>query len=144
MTPVELLVASAITLGIMSGLLGAVVPAHALVMRQSERVDTTQRLRVVVETLTAELRNATLISPGARDSAVTVRNGPDVRVYYLGDAGQLRRDADGTDLPVVDWVEHLRFEHGARSVRVVIGMRDGRGARLSAAWDVELRNLPWP
>jgi hypothetical protein len=143
MTLVELLAASALTLGIMSGVLGALLSAQTLVTRQADRVDATQRVRVAVDLLSREIRDATLVAPAGSDSAIEVRNGGDVRVYYLGDAGQVRRDAAGTDLPVLDGVERLRFEYGARTVRVSLVVRDARGGRMPAAWDVEVRNLPW-
>jgi hypothetical protein len=139
-TLVELLAASALTVAVMGGVLSAVLPAQALFVRESERIDAVQRLRFGVDTLTRDVREATGVALLAED-AIEIRRGAARRVYYRSrEAAQLRHvDEDGTDLPVLDRVAALRFELAAGAVR--IHLADAGAGPLRVTWDVALRNI---
>jgi hypothetical protein len=141
MTLVEVLVSGGLTVAIMGAVLGALIPAHELSVRQTDQADAVQRLRVGVDTLSREIREATQVAPAVGDVGLEVRHGPVRRVYYwAADAAQLRLVAeDGTDVPVLDAVDELRFECEERFVRVHLGTRAGR-ERLRLTWDVAMRN----
>ena len=145
-TLVELLVASAITLGLMATLFGLTTPAQGIFDAQPERSDMQQRLRIGVDMLAKDLLMADIpVMPyrvGRRDrdadlgiffrqdtiSLVSVPwEGAAItsHTYYLRsdiatNVFQLRHyDGAATDRPVVDHVVKLEFEYfGADQMRL--------------------------
>jgi hypothetical protein len=127
-----LLVAAAVTLAVMGGVLGVIRPAQATLLSQSDAQDASQRLRVVFEVLSRDLLAATLVLPsheGQQTSdAIAIRQGPERHAYYLDrGASQIRHvDAGLTDLPVVDGIGHLAFEFvGEAGPIAAVTLEDG-------------------
>jgi prepilin-type N-terminal cleavage/methylation domain-containing protein len=145
-TLTELLVAMAITLGVMAAIFGVVQPAHDVFGAQPELADMQQRLRVGVDVLAHDLRMANApVMPyriGRRQSdpergvffrpdTVSVLSVPwdgaaiESHTYYLrsdpsaGDFQLRHYDGVSTDRPVLDHVVGLRFEYfGANQVHL--------------------------
>lgn len=145
-TLMELLVATAITLGLMATLFGLTSPAQGIFDAQPERSDMHQRLRVGIDVLAKDLLMAGApVMPyrvGRRnpDPAQGIFFRPDTislvsvpwegavirsHTYYLrsdiaGSVFQLRHyDGAATDRPVVDHVVKLEFEYfGANQTRL--------------------------
>jgi hypothetical protein len=117
MSVVEVLVATAITGTVMAGVLSALAPAQRALAAQTDLIEARQRARVVMETLTRELRAADAVTPGEEGgaAAVTIAIGGTRRVYYLGEDAELRRADGESDLPVVDGVRALAFEYWSAS-----------------------------
>jgi hypothetical protein len=138
MTVAEVLIATAIALSILGGVIAAVAPAQVAFATQQERVDLQQRVRVAVETIAHDIRMAASIRPyrtGAVDDdgragvffragTLSVRlaaappGGPvgdSSRTYYLrvsAEASQLMRyDGAASSFPVLDDVVGLSFEY---------------------------------
>ena len=127
MTMAEMLIASAITITVMGGIVAVVNPAQALVRAQGEPADLHQRLRAGADTLTGDLRGAIAVRPyrvGAirDDSVAGIYYRPDTiavlgttmtTTYYLKtDAAELMQyDGGVSDLPMVEHVVGLTFEY---------------------------------
>lgn len=149
MTLGELLVAAAISLSILGGVLSAVIPAYAAFAADQEGVDIHQRLRVAVETLSHDIRPAASVRPyrtGAINddgrAGVFFRAGtlttkfadplpgetPDdpSRTYYLrtsaGTTQLMRYDGLSSTFPVLDDVVGLSFDFfGVREPPAIAG-----------------------
>ena len=147
MSLAELLIAALLTASVMGGVLSAVADSQRAFLAQAEAVDASQRLRVVVDTLTRELQLASAVSlthrGEARADAITIRQGASVRAYYLADS-QLRQDDGGQTAPVVDGVRSLRFAYvesqGAPYVRVEVVVSPRYGPDVKTMVGVALRN----
>ena len=154
MTVGELLVASAITVTLMAGVLGMTGPLQRLFDTQPEYADVHQRMRAGIDALTRDLLAAAApVRPyraGVRrhDPAVGVFYRPDAitlvpvpwdgpvgppHTYYVkndpaaGSAQLMRYDGDESDLPLADHVVGLRFDYfGADGSLLVAGtFQDG-------------------
>lgn len=143
-TITETLMASAITITITGAVFALIIPAEGTFQAQPEVADMEQRLRVAVDTLTRDLITGSAVLPYRAgpvnpdppgsffDDRITVvlttplDAAPASRTYYLkrDDATLMQYDGDRTDLPVVDHVVKLAFEHlgypRTRSVRVTL------------------------
>ena len=139
----ETLVAMAITILVMAAVLSIVVPAQGTFQAQPEVADMEQRLRVAADSLTRDLVLASAVwpyragrvnpdPPGSffADRITIVLSTPLdstvlLRTYYLRaqDATLMQYDGDRTDLPVVDHVTGLAFEH--------VGFPDTRRVRVT-------------
>ena len=127
MTMAEMLIASAITITVMGGIVAVVNPAQALVRAQGEAADLHQRLRAGADRLTGDLRGAIAVRPyrvGAirDDSVAGIYYRPDTiavlgttmtTTYYLKtDASELMQyDGGVSDLPMVEHVVRLTFDY---------------------------------
>ncbi len=131
MTITETLIASALTMTITGAILSLVVPAEGTFQAQPEVADMEQRLRVAVDALTKDLVMSSEVLPYRTgpvnpdpagsffDDRITIVLTPPLetlpvsRTYYLrsADATLMRYDGVVTDLPVVDHVVKLAFEH---------------------------------
>jgi hypothetical protein len=137
-TLAELLIAAALTAGVLGGVFTAAGPAQASFATEQERADLQQRLRVAVEMLTHDLRMAAFVWPYrvgaiADDAVAPIHFRPDTislvfpaavaivpseevrRTYYLntvGDVSQLMQyDGQESTFPVLDDVVALGFEY---------------------------------
>jgi hypothetical protein len=109
-TLVDLLVGSLVMTAVMGGVLAALAPGQAAFVSQADAIDGMQRLRAAVDTLSREVRGASLAFPDG--AGLGVRRGEARRVYYVGRQRDLRRaDEGGADLPVVDGVVHFAVEY---------------------------------
>ena len=161
MTLAELLIAAALTVGVVAGVFAAAGPAQASFATDQERADVQQRLRVAVDTLAHDLRRATLVRPyrvGAigDDPAAGIHFRPDAvtivfpdplvvrpsddrsRTYYLKadrNVTQLMQfDGKQTALPMLDDVVALGFEYFGDPQpphRLPDDQRDGPGVAVS-------------
>ena len=138
MTLGEVLIATALTTVVVAGTFAAVGPAHSTFASGQERADLQQRLRVAIETLTRDLRDAASVRPyrvGAvaddRAAGIHFRGDrvsvvfPDARgmgppadrsrSYYLKTAGPVSQlmqyDGKETAFPLLDDVIALGFEY---------------------------------
>jgi len=141
---VELLVASAITMAIVAGILAVIGPAQSMARAQGDATDLHQRLRAAADTIAADVRAALAVRPyriGAMrdDAAIGVYYRPDTltvlgvpssplsldadasRTYYLksvpaSDSFQLMQyDGGLSDLPLLDHVVALSFDYFGRA-----------------------------
>jgi hypothetical protein len=134
MSIAELLVASAIVAAVAGGLAAVALPAQRAFVIEQEVADLEQRLRVAVDALAADLRNARMIWPyrvGAvghdpasgvffRTDTVSVlvpsgTGGNVTRTYYVqsgpGAAQLARYDGGSGDFPMVPEIGGLTFEY---------------------------------
>jgi hypothetical protein len=136
----EVLVASAVTMSVMAGVVAALGSAQAAFVAQSEAADLRQRVRVGLDAITRDLLAATeaLPFPGG----ILIVSGSRQGTYYTR-AGTLRRDdGDGTDLPVVDGVREVEFEWVGKRVRARLRMLGTRRARdTEIVFEVGPRNM---
>ncbi len=136
--------ASAIMMTITGAVFSLVIPAEGTFQAQPEVADMEQRMRVAVDALTRDLVMGSAVLPyragpvnpdppgSVFDDRITVvlttplDTTPSSRTYYLRkeDATLMQYDGDRTDLPVVDHVVKLAFEHAGyprtRRVRVTL------------------------
>ena len=139
MTLTETLIASALMMTISGAAFSLVRQAEGTFQAQPEVADMEQRLRVAVDALTRDLLMGSAVLPyrtglvnpdppgSVFDDRITVllntplETTPSSRTYYLrSDATLMQYDGDRTDLPVVDHVVKLAFEHiGAPRTRLV-------------------------
>lgn len=144
MTLTETLIGSALMMAVTGSVFSLVIPAEGTFQAQAEVADMEQRMRVAVDTLTRELVMASAVLPyragpvnadppgSVFDDRITVvlttplDPMPSTKTYYLrsSDATLMQYDGDRTDLPVVDHVVKLAFEHlgspRTRHVRVTL------------------------
>lgn len=144
MTLTETVIGSALMMAVTGSVFGLVIPAEGTFQAQAEVADMEQRMRVAVDTLTRDLVMASAVLPyragpvnpdppgSVFDDRITVVLTtpldpiPSSRTYYLrsADATLMQYDGDRTDLPVVDHVVKLAFEHlgspRTRHVRVTL------------------------
>lgn len=144
MTLTETLVASTLMMTVTAGVFSVVSPAQGTFQAQPEVADLEQRMRVAVDVLTRDLLTASAVLPrrtGAVnadppesffDDRITLvvttplDAAPSSRTYYLrtSDATLMQYDGESTDLPLVDHVVKLVFEHvgypNTRRVRVAL------------------------
>ena len=141
MSLIEILVATALTVSVMGGVLAALGPAQAAFVSQSDAADARQRMRVGVEAIRRDLLVATDALPFA--GGILIVSGAREDTYYTK-AGTLRHDDGmGTDLPVVDGVSDVVFERvSGRRIQVRLRMQRTRWAPAEAeiVFDVTLRN----
>lgn len=140
MTLTETLIASALMMTVTGAVFGLVSKAEGTFQAQPEVADMEQRLRVAVDALTRDLLMASAVLPyragpvnpdppgSVYDDRITIEltspldTTPSSRTYYLrrSDHTLMQYDGDRTELPVVDHVVKLAFEHlGAPSARLV-------------------------
>lgn len=140
MTLTETLVAGALMMTVTGAVFGLVSKAEGTLQAQPEVADMEQRLRVAVDALTRDLLMASVVLPyrvgpvdpdppgSVFDDRITVDltspldTTPSSRTYYLrrSDCTLMQYDGDRTDLPVVDHVVELAFEHvGSPRTRLV-------------------------
>ncbi len=139
----ETLVAMAITIVVTAAVFAIVVPAQGTFQAQPEVADLEQRLRVAADALTRDLVMASAVLPYRAgpvnadppgsffdDRITIILTTPidptaSLRTYYLRahDATLMQYDGDLTDLPVVDHVVRLAFEH--------VGFPDTRRVRVT-------------
>jgi len=119
---VEVLIAAALTLSVMGGVLAALASAQAAFVSQSDAADVRQRMRVGVDAITRDLLVAADAFPFP--GGILIVSGSRQDTYYAR-AGTLRHDdGEGTDLPVVDGVRDVVFERvGERRVQVRLRMQ---------------------
>ena len=144
MTITETLIAGALMMTVTGAVFSLVAPAEGTFQAQPMVADMEQRMRVAVDTLTRDLVMASAVLPyragpvnpdppgSVFNDRITVvlttplDSGPSSRTYYLrsSDASLIQYDGDRTDLPVVDHVVKLAFEHvgypHTRRVRVTL------------------------
>jgi hypothetical protein len=136
---VELLIASAMTMAVVGGILAIVNPAQLMLRAQGDAADLHQRLRAAADTMGADVRAAMAVRPyrvGAmRDDAalgvyyrtetLTVLGVPSSplsldanasRTYYLrssapGTFQLMQYDGGLSDLPMLDHVVRLSFDY---------------------------------
>ena len=139
-TLTETLIASALMMTVTGAVFGLVRQAEGTFQAQPEVADMEQRLRVAVDALTRDLLMASAVLPyrvgpvdpdppgSVFDDRITVDltspldTTPSSRTYYLrrSDYMLMQYDGDRTDLPVVDHVVKLAFEHiGVPRTRLV-------------------------
>jgi hypothetical protein len=139
-TLTETMIAAGVMMMVTAAVFDMVNPARGTFQAQLEVADMEQRLRVAVDALTRDLLMASAVSPRREgpvnpdppgavfDDRVTVLlttpldAAPASRTYYLrtSDATLMQYDGVSTDVPVVDHVVRLRFEHiGYPSTRLV-------------------------
>jgi hypothetical protein len=145
MTITETLIASALMMTVTGAVFSLVIPAEGTFQAQPEVADMEQRLRVAVDAMTRDLVTGSAVLPyraGAVnadpagsffDDRITIvlttplDTAPLSRTYYLrsDDATLMAYDGDRTDLPVVDHVVKLEFEHVGypRTRRVHVTLR---------------------
>jgi len=125
-TMVETLIATMITVSVVSAILAVVGPAQAVVRAQGEAADLHQRLRAAADVIAGDLRAAGAVRPyrvgTLRDDALAgVYYRPDTittlgetsRTYYLKpDTSELMQyDGAVSDFPMVEHVVALAFEY---------------------------------
>ena len=144
MTITETLIAGALMMTVTGAVFSLVAPAEGTFQAQPMVADMEQRMRVAVDVLTKDLVMASAVLPYRAgpaspdppgsffDDRMTVVLStpldprPSSRTYYLrsSDASLMQYDGDRTDLPVVDHVVKLAFEHvgypHTRRVRVTL------------------------
>jgi len=137
---VELLIASAVTMAVVGGVLSAVNPAQLMFRAQGDAADLHQRLRAAADTLSADVRAAVAVRPyrvgATRDDAavgiyyrtdtLTVLGVPAAplsldadasRTYYLkngaapGTFQLMQYDGGLSDLPMLEHVVRLSFDY---------------------------------
>jgi hypothetical protein len=136
---VELLIASAMTMAVVSAILAVVNPAQLMFRAQGDAADLHQRLRATADTVGADVRAAMAVRPyrvGATrdDAAVGVYYRPDTRTFLGVPSSPLSLDIDGSrtyylrnaaagmfqlmqydggfsDLPMLDHVVRLSFDY---------------------------------
>jgi len=159
----ETLVSMALTTVVTAAVFAIVVPAEGTFQAQPEVADMEQRLRVAADTLTRDLVMASAVRPYRAgpvnpdppgsffDDRVTVvlttplDPMPSSRTYYLrtADSTLMQYDGDRTDLPVVDHVVKLAFEHvgfpTTRRVRVTLRVEAATAALRGPSGPLFLR-----
>lgn len=125
-TMVEVLVASAISIAVLSAIFAVVNPVQTLLRVQGDSGDLHQRLRAAADTLMSDLRLASSVRPyrigAVRDDGLagiyyrpdTIAAVGDVTTtYYLKpDTSQLMQyDGGYSDLPMIDHVAGLAFDY---------------------------------
>ncbi len=145
MTITETLIAGALMMTVTGAVFSLVAPAEGTFQAQPMVADMEQRMRVAVDTLTRDLVMASAVLPyragpvnpdppgSVFNDRITVvlttplDSRPSSRTYYLrsSDASLMQYDGDRTDLPVVDHVVKLAFEHvgDPRTRRVRVRLR---------------------
>jgi hypothetical protein len=148
MTIGELLVASAIVVTVAGGVAAVALPAHRSFVIEQEVADLEQRLRVAIDALAGDLRNARMVWPyrvGAvgHDPASSTFFRPDTvsvlvpsgtgvyvtRTYYVqadsGVAQLARYDGGSGDFPMVAEIGSLTFEYFADGAVSPLTLTDG-------------------
>ena len=145
MTLMETLIGSALTMTVTGAVFSLVIPAQGTFQAQLEVADMEQRMRVAVDALTRDIVMGSDVLPyragpinpdppgSVFDDRITVvlttplDTAPSSRTYYLrgADATLMQYDGELTDLPVVDHVVKLAFEHlgSPRTRRVRVTLR---------------------
>lgn len=157
-TILEVVVAAAILLAVTSAMLGTFTVAQRTTARNAARAESLGELRVVVQRLTKEARQAKLVRAGSSVSRLdidTYINGAPRRVTYEATGTTLTRAVDGGAAIVV--LERLTntsiFRYApsledatdiAMTVTVQPQTFDSDGARVSLSAEVEMRNRRGP
>ena len=145
MTLTETLIGSALMMTVTGAVFSMVIPAQGTFQAQPEVADMEQRMRVAVDALTRDLVMGSDVLPyragpmnpdppgSVFDDRITIvlttplDTAPSSRTYYLRsvDATLMQYDGELTDLPIVDHVVKLAFEHlgSPRTRRVRVTLR---------------------
>ena len=130
MTMVHLLVAAALTASLGGGVVLLMSPADAVVRAEQDAIDVQQRLRVVVDALTASIGAAADVVPVANGMTLVTRDADGVelgrRTYeFRPGTHQVMVVEGASTMPLVDRISDLRFavvDATARRVRVTVAV----------------------
>jgi hypothetical protein len=126
MTMIEVLVASAVSVLVLCGVLAVVTPVQTAVRAQGDAGDIHQRLRAAADTLSNDVRLAASVRPyriGAlrddgfagiyyRPDTIAVIGTTTTVYYWKRETLQLMQyDGDRSDLPMIDHVVQLTFNY---------------------------------
>jgi hypothetical protein len=147
---IEVLMASAIAVTVIGGIIAVIIPAQALVRAQGDAADLHQRLRAAADTMAGDVRGAAEVRPyrvgAVRDDGIAgVYYRPDtmtvlgdtMRTYYFkADAFELMQyDGGLSDLPMIEHVVRLAFEYfGAASAADEALVRLDPGVLIDGPW----------
>jgi hypothetical protein len=147
---VEALVASVITIMVMSAILALVGPAQAVVRAQGEAADLHQRLRAAADGLAGDVRAAAEVRPyrlGAlrddglagvyyRPDTMTVLGEATRTYYFKPETSELMLyDGGASDLPMIEHVVSLAFDY--------LGLMPSGGGGLVRIDPAALVDGPW-
>ena len=123
---IEVLVASAISIGVLGAILTIVRPVQMVLRADADLADMHQRFRAVADTIAGSIRICESIRPyrigvirddGSagvyyRPDAIAILSDTATTYYFKAETGQLMQyDGGGSDLPVIDHVVRLAFDY---------------------------------